>query len=105
MLRIAVRFFLSPRYAPNLELSDKARETIAAIEQTVENRIRFALMYHEIVSVNFLIEPPRIFFPATFGRPTSALVAELGPIAIVSELRPRVRISMQTVRNYLTWLF
>ena len=92
LLPYVVRFFLSPRYAPILELSDKARETLSAIEQTVENRIRFALLYHETASVNFLIDPPRIFFPAAFGRPTSAMVAELGPIAVVSELRPRVRL-------------
>lgn len=90
LVEAIVRFFLSPRYAPILELSDKARETLSAIEQSVENRIRFALMYHEIIAVNFLIEPPRIFFPAAFGRAASAVVAELGAITVVSDLRPRV---------------
>lgn len=86
-----LRFFLSPRYSPLLELSDKARETLAVIEQAVENRIRFALMYHEIVSVNCVVDRPRVFMPAAFGRPASAIVTELGPIVIASDLRPRVR--------------
>jgi hypothetical protein len=90
-LTFLVRFFLSPRYSPLIELSDKAMQTLAIIEQTVENRVRFALAYHEIISVNVIIDYPRIFLPAAFGRPAPSMVAELGPIVIESDLRSRVR--------------